>query len=33
MARLDLRHWLIALIGLACGAASAATLHGIGTIG
>jgi len=33
MARPDLRHWLIAFVGLLCGAATAATLHGLGTLG
>jgi len=33
MARPDLRQWLIVFVGLACGVASAAALHGIGTIG
>jgi len=33
MARTEYRQWLIALVGLVCGAVSAAALHGIGTIG
>jgi hypothetical protein len=32
MARPDLRQWLILFVGLICGVATAATLHGLGAL-